>query len=237
MFGFGYDELHDDYKIVGIDRYLGHDGLRHAKAKIFSVNSDSWTSVDNFQEGVVFIRSKGMFVNGKLYWTNNSTTRRLRCYNSWGIVSINLADEKWEKVEKPCYGEGDFGFTLCLGVLGSDLSLFCNNWSGRVYVLVMKDNGVKESWTRIININRPDNYVANLLFPFFCKSNEGEILLDCGSFFTIYNPKDDLIIYQKVINCDAFHEANIYVESLIWPYSKDGARDAATTKAHMKKIM
>nr|XP_009793218.1 PREDICTED: F-box/kelch-repeat protein At3g23880-like [Nicotiana sylvestris] len=67
MFGFGYDELHDDYKIVGIDRYLGHDGLRHAKAKIFSVNSDSWTSVDNFQEGVVFIRSKGMFVNGKLY--------------------------------------------------------------------------------------------------------------------------------------------------------------------------
>nr|XP_016505835.1 PREDICTED: F-box/kelch-repeat protein At3g23880-like [Nicotiana tabacum] len=237
MFGFGYDELHDDYKIVGIDRYLGHDGLRHAKAKIFSVNSDSWTSVDNFQEGVVFIRSKGMFVNGKLYWTNNSTTRRLRCYNSWGIVSINLADEKWEKVEKPCYGEGDFGFTLCLGVLGSDLSLFCNNWSGRVDLWVMKDDGVKESWTRIVNIKRPDNYIVHLFFPFFCKSNEGEILFDCGSFFLIYNPKDDLIKYREVTNCDAFREANIYVESLIWPYSKYGAKDAATRKAHMEKIM
>ncbi|MCD7472146.1 hypothetical protein HAX54_013142 [Datura stramonium] len=101
--GFGYDELYDDYKLVSI--FCG------VKVEIYSLKRNSWRKIDDFQVGEVKSRLPTL-VNSKLHWVT-------RCGD---ILSIDLTDEKWGRLEQPFYGEGDDGFDL--GVLKTDLSMF-----------------------------------------------------------------------------------------------------------------
>lgn len=91
----------------------------------------------------------------------------------------------------PCiYKDGE----LTLGVLGSDLSLLRTPYhSTHADVWVMKEYGVKKSWTKLYTIRCPEYY--NLYQPLFMYNN-GEILLESGSTFAIYNPKNDTITYR-----------------------------------------
>ncbi|XP_060203017.1 F-box/kelch-repeat protein At3g23880-like [Lycium barbarum] len=201
-YGFGYDEVHDDYKVVSIffeskNRYI---------ANIFSLKSDSWRTLDDFQ-GRVLYRSWGKLVNGKLHWLTGD--------DAWGIMSIDLVDEKCRKMEQPCYREENL--ILNLGVLGSDLSVICNYWRNfqisQVEVWIMKEYGVKESWTKLYTIKNPIDMLCQTL----CMSNEGELLGVLGSTLMIYNSKDDLRRYPEVANIDSSLEAEHYVESLVSP--------------------
>ncbi|XP_019256262.1 PREDICTED: F-box/kelch-repeat protein At3g23880-like [Nicotiana attenuata] len=207
MFGFGYDVLHDDYKVVGIYRNLSYKGLHNVEIKLYSLDSDSWRSIDDFQTGMLFIKS-GIFVNGKLHWAN--TTSRNPSYKGWDIISINVADGKWVKVEKPCYGKRDFDFSPCLGVLGSDLSVFCNIRKTHTNVWVMKDYKVKESRTKMFTIKCHFDSEDYLFHPPFYISNEGGILFEIGSIFMIYNPMDDSIRYPGVTNYYAFFGKDLH---------------------------
>ncbi|KAL3373414.1 hypothetical protein AABB24_005417 [Solanum stoloniferum] len=136
MYGFGFDEVHRDYKVV-----VGFHNESYAysflvKVKMYSLNSNSWTSIEDFETGNICTKS-GMFVNGKLLWAND-------IYHTSGsdIISFDLADRTWGKVQQPYYGERDFCWTL--GVLESDLSVFCNYQRIHVDVWVLKEYGVKK---------------------------------------------------------------------------------------------
>ncbi|XP_075086133.1 F-box protein CPR1-like [Nicotiana tabacum] len=85
------------------------------------------------------------------------------------------------KMDTPCYGEGDFKFMPCLGVLGSVLSVLCDSRKTDTDVWVMNEYGVKESWTKMFTINYPVDRVGNMLVPPFCMSSEGRILFEDGS--------------------------------------------------------
>ncbi|KAF3613344.1 hypothetical protein FXO38_36293 [Capsicum annuum] len=59
------------------------------------------------------------FANGRLHWVTTGGG------DGYGIMSIDLVDEKWVSVElPPCYKEGDLKFGG-LGVLGHNLSVLC----------------------------------------------------------------------------------------------------------------
>ncbi|XP_019233642.1 PREDICTED: F-box/kelch-repeat protein At3g23880-like [Nicotiana attenuata] len=225
MFGFGYDEFHDDYKVVAIFRNMFVDSLYFTEVNIYSLKSDSWTSIHVSRSGVLLSRC-GKFVNGKLHWITKTA-------HGWDIICIDLADGKWGKVEQPCYGEGKLNFRLSLGVLGGDLSLFCyyQRMTTHVDLWIMKKYGVKESWTKMFNINHPADLVRFLFYPPFCMSNKGEFLFQFVSTFMVYNPKDESLRYLEVTNCDTSFEASVYIESLVWPIFPKGSKDAIITKA------
>ncbi|KAG5586278.1 hypothetical protein H5410_046712 [Solanum commersonii] len=42
--------------------------------------------------------------------------------NDCVIFVVDLANGRWEEMENPCYGEGNFDLMSYLGVLGNDLS-------------------------------------------------------------------------------------------------------------------
>lgn len=173
------------------------------EVKIYSLKRDSWKRIDDFQ-GRELLDDTAKFVNGKLHWADKQ----------WNIISIDLADEKWAEVEQSCYFKGCRYFKL--GVFESDLSVFCNYAWTHVDVWVMKEYGVKESWTKIFTIKSPhDDPTGHIFYPPILMSNEGEILLRFGSHFTKYNPKDDSIRYLDVTNFDRCLEAEIYVKSLV----------------------
>ncbi|XP_059282526.1 F-box/kelch-repeat protein At3g23880-like [Lycium ferocissimum] len=239
MNGFGYDELHDDYKLVGTFRRCGR--FNRGRLKLYSLKSDSWRSVDPWAN-VADRRSReqldvsGKFVKGKLYWPTATVDGLYVFYKEWNITSFDLANEKWGKVEHPCYEEGDID--LLLEVLGSDLSVFCNNHGKHISIWIMKEYGVKESWTKMFTINYPDRYVGDrhvFFLPYFM-SNKGEILVMFLFHTTsmIYNPKDDSLRYSKVIEFNGGPKAEVYVESLVCPFSREGAADATKTQKATK---
>ncbi|PHT97105.1 hypothetical protein BC332_33969 [Capsicum chinense] len=129
IYGFGYGELHDDYKVVGISRKYNKEGSRDIEVKVYSLKSDSWTSVDACGEILngscrkMILNGSGLFANGKLHWQtiiagpNFSNARKGR-----DIISFDLTNEKWEKMEKPSYGVNETD--LCMGTFGSDLCVF-----------------------------------------------------------------------------------------------------------------
>ncbi|XP_059291388.1 F-box/kelch-repeat protein At3g23880-like [Lycium ferocissimum] len=202
-YGFGYDEVHDDYKVVSI---FFDSNNRYVDAKIYSLMSDSWRTLDDFQ-GRVFPRHSSKLVNGKLHLVTDD--------DGWGIMSVDLVDEKCRKMEQPFYRKENL--CLNLGVLGSDLSVICNYWRNflinQAEVWIMKEYGVKESWMKLYTIKNP----IDMLFPTLCMSNEGELLGVFGSTLMIYNSKDDLRRYPEVTNIDRSLEAEHYVESLVSP--------------------
>ncbi|KAM3326668.1 hypothetical protein P3S67_001794 [Capsicum chacoense] len=91
-FGFTYDELQDDYKVVGFFPIYtnGQGHPSHVDVKIYSLKSDSWRRFDHLQ-GRELLGDSAKFVKGKLHWLDMQ----------WNIISIDLTDEKWEAVEKP----------------------------------------------------------------------------------------------------------------------------------------
>ncbi|KAF3630484.1 putative 60S ribosomal protein L13a-4-like [Capsicum annuum] len=139
-YGFGYDEVHNDYKIVALFREISKHCV---DAKIYSLKSDSWRILDDAQ-GEMLYDGSGKLVNGKLHWVTIVD-------GGWSIMSIDMVDEKCRKVEQPYYGVDQFSLTL--GVLGSDMCVLCSH--ERTDVWVMKDYGVKESWTKMYTIKSP----------------------------------------------------------------------------------
>ncbi|XP_055813627.1 F-box/kelch-repeat protein At3g23880-like [Solanum dulcamara] len=204
-FGFAYDEFQNDYKVVGIFPIYKYVSLFRVEVQIYSLKSDSWKRIDDFK-GRELLDDSAKFVNGKFHWLDKQ----------WNIISIDLADEKWEKVEQPCCFKR-CGF-LKLGVFESDLSVFCNYAWTHVDVWVMKEYGVKESWTKMFTIKSPEGSRGLIFYPAILMSNEGEILLQFGSRFTKYNPKDDSIRYLDVANLAPCLEVEIYVKSLVCPF-------------------
>ncbi|XP_049406056.1 F-box/kelch-repeat protein At3g23880-like [Solanum stenotomum] len=225
MYGFGYDELHDDYKVVDITLNVGDDNSYYNVGKMYSLNNNSWKHLDDLQIAMSFNNS-GMLVNVKLHWA--ITNKYSGYYNDCVIFVVDLANGRWEEMENPCYGEGNFDFMPYLGVLGNDLSMICHPLMTHVDVWVMKEYGDKESWTKMFNI-RCVGY--SFFGPHFCISSEGEILFKNGSNIIICNPKDDSMQFQEVTNCGQLVDAKLYIESLVWPFVVEHTRNATTSEA------
>ncbi|XP_059309992.1 F-box/kelch-repeat protein At3g23880-like [Lycium ferocissimum] len=232
IYGFGYDEFHDDYKVVcGLSIYQ-HGNLPLVEVKVYSLKSDSWKSMDDFEDGVRF-RNSGPFLNGKLHWTTSCGLGKYSPRGPWGIISIDMADEKWEKIEPPCHGKKEeFGFAL--GVLGNNLSVLYMNYLIRINLWVTKEYGIKESWTKMYTIKCLSDLETCFHFPSCYMSKKGEILVLYGTYGMIhnqedtpsvikkiYNPKDDSISYTKVTN---LWMTEIYIESLVCPLPQNQPR-------------
>ncbi|PHU07972.1 hypothetical protein BC332_24461 [Capsicum chinense] len=102
-YGFGYDEIHDDYKVVGIFHSGSDSGgdSDDVEVQIYSLKSDVWTNVDGSYRKKR-LNGSCLFETGKLHWNTNTTT------NDRIIVSFDLGNETWETIEKPSYGEGEW---------------------------------------------------------------------------------------------------------------------------------
>uniref|UniRef100_A0A1U7WG31 F-box protein CPR30-like n=2 Tax=Nicotiana sylvestris TaxID=4096 RepID=A0A1U7WG31_NICSY len=212
LWGFGYDEVHDDYKVVRMFYAVNGGNSCDVNVEIYSLKSDSCKEIDGFQCGKIH-SCLGKLVNGKLHWITSGAHPGS---NDGDIIFIDLADEKWGMLEQPCHGEGEFYFKL--GVLGSDLSIFRTYQSAWADVWVMKEYGVKESWAKIYTIKFDEDFPKRVRSPLFCKSNKGEILLALGSRFMIYNPKANSLQYPKISESYFSFSNGIYVESLVCPF-------------------
>ncbi|XP_060215771.1 F-box/kelch-repeat protein At3g23880-like [Lycium barbarum] len=217
FYGFGYDDSRDDYKILVID-YLGKISTLRTVVNIYSLRTDSWRTVDELQ-GIFLANYLGKFVNGKLYWVSSTGYSNHEVGN---VISFDLANETWGKLELPICGEVDSHFKL--GVVGSDLSLLytCRLGVTTSDVWILKDCGANVSWTKLFTIEYPLNVVLYVYSPpthtfsiQFRESNKGEILLLLPQVIMICDGSTrQLEVVDKFEKCTA---VEIYVESLVDP--------------------
>ncbi|OIT40350.1 f-boxkelch-repeat protein, partial [Nicotiana attenuata] len=217
--GFGYDELHDDYKVVIICGTSDDGSSFGTVVNIYSLRTDSWTRVYNFP-GYYMRDYLGKCVNGKIYWASTADVDALNVCN---LITLDLTYETWGKLELPNYGEANS--RLMLGGVGSDLALVCICPEGTTSdVWMMKDYGVNASWTKMFTIKYPQ-YIGEYMFTssifsfstHFCQPNNGEILLLLPPTIMIYNPKDGSTRKLEVAGLRGCQHAEICVETLVDP--------------------
>ncbi|KAK8615161.1 hypothetical protein V6N13_068942 [Hibiscus sabdariffa] len=146
--GFGYDPISDDYKLVRITQFYGvKDGIFATEVKVYSLRTNSWRRIKDFPFHLSH-RHRGVLVNNALHWEVSTpfklNTQRL-------VAAFDLGTEEYRLVELPdCLGRG---LRMDLYVVGGCLCLVvCYGEFGSIDIWIMKEHGVKESWTKLISI-------------------------------------------------------------------------------------
>ncbi|XP_059316057.1 F-box/kelch-repeat protein At3g23880-like [Lycium ferocissimum] len=182
-YGFGYDKYNDDYKLVLL--YSSKIKNTGSEVKVYSLRTNSWKKIKGFVSGYIYGNS-GVLLNGIVHWDTRPHHDFNGCYNY--IVSFDLETEKQGKIELPSYENEDVHWDL----ISSRDSLFgfCHCESqGEVDIWVMKEYGVKESWTKFASVAY---YVIPGIFYLPLYVNEdGEVLLINGQSLVLFNTRNN----------------------------------------------
>ncbi|GAB2231543.1 hypothetical protein Droror1_Dr00010551 [Drosera rotundifolia] len=147
-FGFGYDSAHDDFKIVSILQFPGMEGFGYRNAAyVYSMNNDSWESIEPPPCLFLCHATTPALVNGVLYWIGVDYPGS---YSYCSVVGFSLSDQSFVKVPPPQHY--DICKSLELGELSGCLSLQVK--AGLVaHVWMMKGYGAEFSWIKLCSIS------------------------------------------------------------------------------------
>ncbi|KAF5728542.1 putative F-box family protein [Tripterygium wilfordii] len=146
-YGFGYDTMGYDYKVVLIERFCDSEiEILMSISMVYSLKQNKWTrSVHDLYSCV---HRQGVFVNGFMHWAIYSKPKR-------GIVAFDLQSERFcGQVPLP-------DLTRCVmdvGVLRGCLLMtekksYAVCLSDELGVWMMKDYMIKDSWTKLYSVN------------------------------------------------------------------------------------
>ncbi|KAJ7946551.1 putative F-box family protein [Quillaja saponaria] len=148
--GFGYDSIHDDYKLVWVLVWKSqmNDYVYNCQILVYSLKNDIWRKVE-FQDRAFAPKTyKGVFFGGAIHWFNNITYERKRKY----IVAFDVVAEEIRFLT--LMEEADQEHSMGLGVLGECLSATVyNDYTRNFDIWVMKEYGVKSSWTKLVSVS------------------------------------------------------------------------------------
>ncbi|XVF75222.1 hypothetical protein PTKIN_Ptkin13bG0170200 [Pterospermum kingtungense] len=144
VYGFGHDPVTDDYKVVKI---IQPGKALETEVKVCSLKRNRWRRIQDIPSVFSFPRANGVFASGALHWV---LTRQVQLSEENVIVALDLGSESYREVPQPEHE--DNGFQLNVGVLGVCLCVIANYHDVRVDLWVMKEYGVKESWTRLLSV-------------------------------------------------------------------------------------
>nr|ABO92990.1 F-box domain-containing protein [Solanum tuberosum] len=208
--GFGYDESRDDYKVVFINysSLCYYDSMCNVSnpkivVYIYSLRTDSWTTVHDHLQGNFLTNTLGKYINGKINWIS---CKRLGIHK---IISFDIADETWRTLELPIFRQDN-----------------CNYQLG----VIFKNCGF---WTKLFTIKYHPNlslFMDSILLDAFSiqfhESNNGDFLLLFDPLIMIFDGstrrrKHSVYVEESVDDggCDAIE---IYVESIThWKFERD----------------
>ncbi|KAK9947278.1 hypothetical protein M0R45_002911 [Rubus argutus] len=154
FYGFGYDSFNQDCKLVRAT-CSSKDGNFVTQLDIFTLKTNAWRTKTKTLPFYFMSNVVGTLLNGALHWAvrrgNNIDISRADGGDDhdprpFGIVSFDLTEETYREVPLPCDGDKHFSF-YGLGVLGGCLSMLHSPHGSDYQVWVMKEYGVKASWS------------------------------------------------------------------------------------------
>ncbi|KAH0644063.1 hypothetical protein KY290_033458 [Solanum tuberosum] len=168
VYGLGYDATSDEYNILRIDTY------DEIPDEILALKSGSWRKIEETsgRMSVTKISDRELclaFLHGAFHWIGHCPRN--------SVVSFNISDEMYGEIPLPGILVGVYVLGLVVmgvSVLGGKLCLYHKHEDFDIWVL--KDYGVKESWTKWFTI--PSNEVARdcVIIPIY-RFSDDEVLL------------------------------------------------------------
>ncbi|KAK9287762.1 hypothetical protein L1049_016202 [Liquidambar formosana] len=218
-YGFGYDSCMGDYKVVRVARPATSSDFASTMVEIFSLKTSSWRRIQDVDPRIVLF-GPGSPLNGVLHWFGE---REIGQDLSSVIISFDLAAEKFQEVVQ--VPDPDV-VTLSIRdfrVLGEYLSISCSDFEDYAEIWVMKEYGVKASWTRLVTLKSDTEPICEEWMAALWYSKNDEILIDMdGIILAMYNPKENTCRILLVDDDCGWLESFVYVESLVSPNVNDG---------------
>ncbi|XP_058216958.1 F-box/kelch-repeat protein At3g23880-like [Rhododendron vialii] len=201
--GIGYEDSIDDYKVVVFLR-VNVVMFIPERVEVYTLRTHSWGRIGDCPHSLDAADS-GKFVSGALHWPS------LDSY--WNtIVSLDLAKETYGEVLQPDY-DRDCCLDYALGVLSGCLCVL-SQYADCADVWVMKDYGIKESWTKLIVIPYLTPSDVTHSAP-LCILKNNEVLVGNRMHLVWYYPNDAKFSYPTIQNSIKPFRAYPYVESLV----------------------
>ncbi|KAK8671298.1 hypothetical protein V6N13_037896 [Hibiscus sabdariffa] len=148
ILGFGYDVIGDDYKVVRM--------IDSGKSvMVYSLKTDSWKRIKDCPYQIPSgEKQDGAYAYGSLHWVGDE---RDRYFGGRLIFGLDLEAEEFHQVPEPDVLFRNFGYKN-VGMLGGSLCVFreytnCYD-EDHIILWVMKEYGVKESWTELVYLSR-----------------------------------------------------------------------------------
>uniref|UniRef100_M1C0X1 F-box family protein n=1 Tax=Solanum tuberosum TaxID=4113 RepID=M1C0X1_SOLTU len=225
-YGLGYDSVSNDYKILKIDNNEGDGDDLRSRNKILALKSGSWRKIDKhpriFGSSVLhrqfsthMRREDSLaFICGSFHWIGKDNL------NKYFMVLFNISNEVYGEMSLPdgiCNISNMVYITRGVSVIEGMLYAYstCINAEGSTFKLwVMKEYGVKESWTGLFTIQERDIYLNIMPKYMFA---DGEMLfmyvnnVFSHGFRTSKGPFELFPSYAR------FLQGFVYSESLISP--------------------
>ncbi|XP_049388888.1 F-box/kelch-repeat protein At3g06240-like [Solanum stenotomum] len=214
MYGLGYDIVSDDYKVVSLSyRDTNNEFMSNTYVDLYSVRKGHWETlgVSPYDHSLTD-RASGVLVNGALHWLACRTVE-----HSTAIAAFDLSVDKFLEVPGPIDLQ-DNCFMCNLATLKGCLCISTSlpRDINTVTFWIMKEYGVKESWTKFEIIEPSlDESLSTLLCSI---TDEDDVLLEVDEEWVVYNLKEnrrkDLLIDVNPVT----YEARTFVDSLVSPY-------------------
>ncbi|XP_074363115.1 F-box/kelch-repeat protein At3g06240-like [Apium graveolens] len=147
-FGFGYDVVNDDYKVVMIADCCVHFG--GLLVFVYSFKTNAWTRIQNVPNNISFTGIWGIFASGSLHWTaikNEIDSEDI-------IVGFDLELQQFKEVPSPPI-EDDSSKTIFLDGVGENLCIIdCSN--SRMDVWLMNYPGAESTWYKALSTEQEE---------------------------------------------------------------------------------
>ncbi|KAI8561458.1 hypothetical protein RHMOL_Rhmol04G0341400 [Rhododendron molle] len=215
IYGLSYDSASDDFKVVMAIMPSRKDAK--AVVHVFSARLSSWNRIGDFGYQI-YGSTSGTVLNG----APHSVVERLGAGMGSAIVYFDATEEKFKEVPSPdCEGanmlarSSSFG----LGVLGGSLCVVKRHDEGHADVWVMKEYGVKESWTKLFVIPIASGEFYSYRCMPLCYANDGEVVMALDSKKLVsYNPEENSYQTISIAEVRPKFDVALYVESLASPH-------------------
>jgi F-box interacting protein len=210
MYGFGYDAVSNDYKVVVVLKHTVNFVDSH-ELKVHTLGTNVWKSIQKFPFDYAARQPSGNFMHGTINWLVSYENKNPH------IVSLDLENESCKEILLPAdYGVVDAYKYLELGVLRDSLCIVIGH-----DVWVMKEHGNQNSWTKLFTISCMRDFPkshATCTFKVLHMFEDGQVLLKHGNRSTwkliFYNSRNGTFKFTKVENT-----FEVCIESLISPCS------------------
>ncbi|KAK2644022.1 hypothetical protein Ddye_019217 [Dipteronia dyeriana] len=205
--GFGYDISIQDYKLMmGVSFVATED----AKVQVLTLKNTCWRKIQPVDHSVDSIYKMGTLSNNALHWVWNQEF-------NYSIISFDLSGERFEELGIPDHLAKKY-CVVNLGTMGGSLVIFCNPGNTHFESWVMKEYGVKSSWTRLFTV-WGDTFPRYKYGPtLICFTKQGKVVLYIDeSEWILYSPEEETFMEFVIKDDWGQFESIVYEESLVSP--------------------
>ncbi|CAI9117973.1 OLC1v1019467C1 [Oldenlandia corymbosa var. corymbosa] len=170
---------------------------------VYSGNTNKWRRIHGFVGGM---GERYFLLSGKIYWGKGTSEKAKIHY-------FDLKTGTCGMLQQPKHGKGSCD--MVFGVLQYDLAVCCYHRTSHVNMWIMKENGGKQSWTRVLLVPKYMDPCREMSCQPVFMSKDGKILFGFWKLMALSDPKTKSVTCPCVNRMGEPWLIEVVVDSLV----------------------